>query len=109
MLTTGEWCNPVSNMCKRGCVWIRHEGFENDDSVLGRHPGRGYTGGRRSPAVVDALPSGHFFSRLIRHAGIRWTYSPEYSTPPTGEGGEVQYPLIPQNSPIVTSLVSHDS
>ena len=38
-------------MCKRGSVRIGHERFENGDSVLGRHPGRGYTGSRRSPTL----------------------------------------------------------
>ena len=28
------------------CVkWVGHKKFENGGSVLGRHPGRGYTGG----------------------------------------------------------------
>ena len=52
-----------------------HERFENGGRILGRHPGRGYTGGRRNPTLVDALPSGHPFSRLIRHAEIQWAYS----------------------------------
>ena len=38
-------------MCKRCWAGIGHERFENDGSVLGRHPGRGYTGGRRSPTL----------------------------------------------------------
>ena len=38
MLTTEEWCNPVSTMCKRGLVGIEHESFENSGIVLGRHP-----------------------------------------------------------------------
>ena len=44
-------------------IW--HERFENVGSVLGLNPGRGYTGGRRSPTLVDALPSGYPFSHLI--------------------------------------------
>ena len=48
---------------------IGHERFENGGSVLGRHPGRGYTGGRRSSTLVVALPSGHLFSRLIYTQG----------------------------------------
>ena len=53
----------------------RHERFENGGSVFGRHPRRGYTGDRRSPTHVDALPSVHPFSRLMQHAGKRWMYS----------------------------------
>ena len=49
--------------------------FENVGSVLGGHLGRGYTGCRRSPTLMDALPSGHPFSRLVRHAGEWWVYS----------------------------------
>ena len=44
-LTTGEWCNQVSN--ERLLTW--HERFENDDSVFGQHHSRGYTGCQRSP------------------------------------------------------------
>ena len=51
-----------------------YERFENVGTVLGRHPGRRYTGGQRSPTLVDALPPEHPFSRLIQHAGIRWAY-----------------------------------
>ena len=54
MLTTGEWCNPVSNMLHhvlKGLSGNWHERFENVGSVYGRHPGRGYTGGRRSPTL----------------------------------------------------------
>ena len=54
-------------------IW--QERFENVGSVLGRHPGRGYTGSQRRPTLIDALPSGHPFNRIIRHAGIRWAYS----------------------------------
>ena len=35
-------------MCKKGRVRIRHERFEYGGRVLGRHPGRAYTGSRRS-------------------------------------------------------------
>ena len=56
-------------MCKRGLVRTGQERFENGGSVLGRHPGRGCTGARRCITLVDALPSGHPFSRLIRHSG----------------------------------------
>ena len=49
--------------------------FENAGSVFGRHPAREYTRCRRSSTLIDALPSEHPFSRLIRHAGIRWAYS----------------------------------
>ena len=45
--TTATCCT----MCKRGLVGIGHERFENSGSVLGRHPGIGYTGGRRSPTL----------------------------------------------------------
>ena len=31
-------------MCKSGLVGIGQERFENGGSVLGRHPGKGYTG-----------------------------------------------------------------
>ena len=51
MLTTGEWCNPVSNMSKMGSVGIGHERFENGGSILGKHPSRGYTGSRLSPTL----------------------------------------------------------
>ena len=43
-------------------------------AFLGLHPGRDYTGGQRSPTLVDALPSGHPFSRLIRNGGKRWAH-----------------------------------
>ena len=57
MLTMGKWCNQSATsctMCKRVWVGIRHERFENSDSVLGRHPGLfnldcSSKGGRRSP------------------------------------------------------------
>ena len=62
-------------MCKSDWLGIWHERFQNVGRVLFRHPGRGYTGGQRSPTLVDGLPSGHPFSRLIRQAGIRCTYS----------------------------------
>ena len=61
--------------CKSGWVGIWHERFENVGNVWGRNPGWGYTGSHRSPTLIDALPSGHPFSRLIRYAGIRWAYS----------------------------------
>ena len=40
-------------------------------SVLGRQPGRGYTRGRCSPTLIDVLPSGRPFSRLIRQTGLK--------------------------------------
>ena len=48
MMTTGDWCNPVSNMLhhvqeRLSGDWAKR--FENGGSVLGRHPDRGYTGG----------------------------------------------------------------
>ena len=49
MLTTGNGATQSATcctMCKSGGVGIGHERFENVGSVLGRHPGRGYTGGR---------------------------------------------------------------
>ena len=70
MLRTATCCT----MCKRGWVRIRHDRLENGGYGLGQHPGRGYTGGQRSLILLDALPSGHSFSRLIRHAGKRWAY-----------------------------------
>ena len=36
--------------CVKG-VGIGHEMFENDGSVLGHHPGRGYRGCRHSPTL----------------------------------------------------------
>jgi len=57
-------------MCESGAVGIGLKRYENDGSVLDRHPGRGYTGDGVVHAV-DALPSGHFFSRLVRYAGKR--------------------------------------
>jgi len=38
-------------MCKRVSVGIGHERFEKGGSILGRNPGRGYTGWRRSPTL----------------------------------------------------------
>ena len=77
ILTTGEWCNPDSNMCKKGWVGIRNERFENGGSVLSRHPGLFILDSEsyHRRHAVDALPSGHPFSRLIRHAGKWWAYS----------------------------------
>ena len=43
MLTTGEWCKPVSNMYHhiyiKDCERIGHERLENSDIVLGQYPG----------------------------------------------------------------------
>ena len=44
-------------MCISGWVGIGRERFGNVGSVWGRHPGRGYTGDRCSPTLIDALPS----------------------------------------------------
>ena len=54
MLTTGNGVTQSEASCtmyKRGWVEIGHERFENGGSILGRHPGRGYTGCRRSPTL----------------------------------------------------------
>ena len=71
--------------CVNGVEWgFCTRGLENVGSLLGQHPGRIYTRGRRSPTLIYALPSGHRFSRLIRHAGKRWAYFTPHSQ---GEGG----------------------
>ena len=75
---------------------IGQESFENVVSVLSRHSGRGYTGGR----CIDALTSVHPFSRLIRHAGIRWAYS----TPrPQGTGRLIIRSTIDRSNKIVSN------
>ena len=44
---------PCCTMCKRDWVGIVHEVFENGIIALHRHPGIGYTGGRRN-STLDA-------------------------------------------------------
>ena len=62
-------------MCKSGWVGIWHKRLENVSSVLCWHPHKGYTRCRHNPMLIEGLPSGHLFSRLIRHTEIRWAYS----------------------------------
>ena len=95
ILTTGVWCNPVSNMLHHVQKRLSRDGqerFENVGSVLGWNPGRSYTGGRLKSTVVDALPSGDPFSRLVRKDMVGVFYRP-----PTGgfyppsSGGMIMY------------------
>ena len=51
----GEEVNPyyrgMVQPRQQGWVRIGNERYENSGSVLGRHPDRGYKGGRRSPTL----------------------------------------------------------
>ena len=80
MLTTGEWCNQVSNMSKKGRVRIRQERFENGGSVYSQHHSRGYTGGRCSPTL-----SMHFHQDTLLVASYDTGKLWAYSTPSTVE------------------------
>ena len=71
-------------VCKVDRVGIGGERFGNVGRALGWHTGRGYTGGRRGPTLVDVLPSEHPFSCLMRRAGKRWACSaPTHKGNPT--------------------------
>ena len=74
-----QWAS-CSTMSKRGWVGIGHERFENSGSVLGQHPGRGYTGSRRSLTLQ---------TRCHRHTLLVASYN---SNNTQGNGGRILYP-----------------